>query len=117
MEGFEEPQLKELSYLYRTSTSSLFLIITISPLLKLLFHFEIILGIFLAESIGTVFSTFSFSVLGPMLLFAGFELGESCLPSARKEKYPCDASYRSCFSYNEYSRWIRAWNFTLRFLG
>lgn len=36
---------------------------------------ELVLGFFLAESIGKVFSVFPFAVLGAMLLFAGFELG------------------------------------------
>jgi len=36
---------------------------------------EIFLGLFLANSVGTIFKAFPFSVLGAMLLFAGVELG------------------------------------------
>lgn len=36
---------------------------------------EICLGLFLADSIGQLFTAFPFAVLGAMLLFAGFELG------------------------------------------
>jgi MFS superfamily sulfate permease-like transporter len=36
---------------------------------------EIFLGLFLADSVGTIFKAFPFSVLGAMLLFAGIELG------------------------------------------
>jgi len=36
---------------------------------------EIFLGLFLANSVGSIFKAFPFSVLGAMLLFAGIELG------------------------------------------
>jgi len=36
---------------------------------------EVFLGLFLADSVGTIFRAFPFPVLGAMLLFAGIELG------------------------------------------
>lgn len=47
---------------------------------------EIILGLFLADSVGSIFKAFPVSVLGAMLLFAGLELGRISLKIRNKHE-------------------------------
>ena len=42
--------------------------------------------VFLADSVGTIFKAFPFSVLGAMLLFAGIELGRIAFKIEGKEE-------------------------------
>jgi len=49
---------------------------------------EVFLGIFLANSIGTISKAFPLAVLGTMLFFAGLELGRIALKIEEKEEIP-----------------------------